>query len=345
MASGGALGRAAPDHSAVFASLPVAALLIDPDGRISQANAACEQLLIRSERTMLRRPVGTVISMPALYPPDEGFAMFDGEFETSRGTRFRADFVAAPVADHPGWQTITLHSAVGPRRIGHAGSARAATGAAAMLAHEIKNPLSGIRGAAQLLSGDPALTGLITTEVDRITALIDRMEDFTDSRPLTLEAENVHPLIDHVRRLAVAGFAAGVVVDERFDPSLPPAMLHHDAFVQILLNLVRNAAEAGAGRITLTSAYRPGISVAADSGARQPLPIEVCVIDDGPGVPDDLLDYLFEPFVSGKPEGRGLGLALVEKLIGQIGGVVQHAREGERTVFRLLLARAGERRP
>ena len=339
----GALGNAAPDHSAVFASLPVAALLVDPEGRISQANAACEQLLNRSERTMLRQPVGAVIAMPAPYPPDEGFALFDGEFETSRGTRFRADFVAAPVADHPGWQTITLHSAVA-RRIGHPGSARAATGAAAMLAHEIKNPLSGIRGAAQLLAGDPALTALITTEVDRIAALIDRMEDFTDSRPLALEAENVHPLIDHVRRLAVAGFASGLTVDERFDPSLPPAMLHHDAFVQVLLNLVRNAAEAGAGRITLTSAYRPGVSVASTSGRRQPLPIEVCVIDDGPGVPDDLIDHLFEPFVSGKPEGRGLGLALVEKLVSQLGGMVQHAREGERTVFRVLLARASERR-
>ena len=339
----GASGSAAPDHSAVFASLPVAALLVDPEGRIAQANAACEQLLNRSERTMLRQPVGTVIAMPALYPPDEGFALFDGEFETSRGTRFRADFVAAPVADHPGWQTVTLHSAVA-RRIGHPGSARAATGAAAMLAHEIKNPLSGIRGAAQLLAGDPALTGLITTEVDRIAALIDRMEDFTDSRPLVLEAENVHPLIDHVRRLAVAGFASGITVDERFDPSLPSALLHHDAFVQVLLNLVRNAAEAGAGRITLTSAYRPGVSVASTGGRRQPLPIEVCVIDDGPGVPDDLIDHLFEPFVSGKPEGRGLGLALVEKLVGQLGGMVQHAREGDRTVFRVLLARASERR-
>lgn len=343
------LGRvgcaASPAYSAVFASLPVAALLVDPEGRICQANAACEQLLNRSERTMLRRPVGEVIVIPAAYSPNEGFALFDGEFETSRGVRFRADFVAAPVADYPGWQAITLHSAIGPRRIGHPGSARAATGAAAMLAHEIKNPLSGIRGAAQLLAGDPALTGLITTEVDRITALIDRMEDFTDSRPLVLVAENVHPLIDHVRRLATAGFAAGITIDERFDPSLPPAMLHHDAFVQVLLNLVRNAAEAGAGRITLTSAYRPGISVAAGSGARQPLPIEVCVIDDGPGVAADIVDHLFEPFVSGKPEGRGLGLALVEKLIGQLGGMVQYAREGERTVFRLLLARANEHRP
>lgn len=330
----------APDFGAVFASLPVATMVVDPSGCVAHANAACEQLLNRSERAMLRQPIDALIALPAAYPVDEGYAVFDGEFETSRGTRFRADFVAAPVPDHPGWQTITLHSAVGSRRLGQAGSARAATGAAAMLAHEIKNPLSGIRGAAQLLAGDPGLTGLITTEVDRIAALIDRMQDFTDTRPLELTAENVHPLIDHVRRLAQAGFASGIAIDERFDPSLPPAVLNRDAFLQVLLNLVRNAAEAGAGRITLTSSYRPGVVVSATGGrARQPLPIEVSVADDGPGVPADIVDHLFEPFVSGRPEGRGLGLALVDKLVGQLGGIIQHARESDRTVFRVLLAR------
>jgi two-component system, NtrC family, nitrogen regulation sensor histidine kinase GlnL len=333
-----------PDLGAVLASLPIAALLIDPDGRVAQANAACEQLLNRSERALAGQPVQAVLTVPSGYRAREGFTLFDGEFETSRGVRFRADFVAAPIADHPGWQAITLHTALGPRRM-PAASARAATGAAAMLAHEIRNPLSGIRGAAQLLTAggpaDPALTGLITAEVDRIAALIDRMQDFTDTRPLTLEPHNVHPLIDHVRRLAVAGVAAAVGIDERFDPSLPPARLDRDAFVQVLLNLVRNAVEAGAGRITLSSAYRPGVAVStADGEPRRPLPIEVSVADDGPGVPADILDQMFDPFVSGRPEGRGLGLALVDKLAGQMGGIVQHAREGGRTVFRLLLARA-----
>ncbi len=295
---------------------------------------------------MVGQAVGELVALPAGYAADDqGFAVFDGEFETARGQRFRADFVAAPVADHPGWQTITLHGALGPRRIGQATAGRSAVGAAAMLAHEIKNPLSGIRGAAQLLAagegGDAPLTTLITAEVDRIAALIDRMQDFTDTRPLELASHNVHPLIDHVRRLAVAGFAGALPIEERFDPSLPAARLDRDAFVQVLLNLVRNAAEAGGERIVMTSAYRQGVSVSAAPGReRQSLPIEICVIDDGPGPPADIADHLFEPFVSGRPEGRGLGLALVDKLVRQMGGVVQFAREHDRTVFRILLARA-----
>lgn len=340
---------AGPDFAVIFAALPVAALVVDPGGRIRHANAACEQLLVRSERSMLGQPLRDVMTLPAGHDAGEQFALFDGEFATGRGQPFRADFGATAVADHPGWRTVTLHSAFGPRRLAQPGGARAAMGAAAMLAHEVKNPLSGIRGAAQLLAGgagtDPRLTGLITAEVDRITALIDRMQDFTDTRPLELTAQNVHLLIDHVRRLSEAGFAADVSIEERFDPSLPPAMLDRDALVQVLLNLLRNAVEAGAQQIVMTSAYRHGLAVRGIPGRpRLPLPIELCVIDDGPGVPGDIVDHLFEPFVSGKPEGRGLGLALAEKLVGQMGGVVQHAREidggRERTVFRVLLARA-----
>lgn len=335
-----------PDFGSVFAALPVAALIIDPDGCIRHANAACEQLLVRSERTMLGQPIAEVVALPGGYPAtDQAVSLFDGEFATGRGQLFKADFGAAPLVDFPGWRTVTLHAGLGHRRVGQPGGARAAMGAAAMLAHEVKNPLSGIRGAAQLLAGseggDPRLTTLITEEVDRIAALIDRMQDFTDTRPLALAGENVHPLIDRVRRLAEAGFGADAVIEERFDPSLPPAVLDRDAFVQVLLNLVRNAVEAGARKVQLTSAYRHGLAVrSAPERARLPLPIEICVIDDGPGAPADIVDHLFEPFVSGKPEGRGLGLALVDKLVGQMGGVAQHAREGDKTVFRVLLARA-----
>ena len=337
---------AEPGFEAVFAGLPVATLVIDPAGRIAHANAACEQLLVRSERGMIGQAIGELLALPADRDAQAaGFALYDGEFENGRGQRFRADVGAAPVADFPGWQAITLHSAAAPRRIAQPGTARAAVGAAAMLAHEIKNPLSGIRGAAQLLAGgaevDPALTRLIVSEVDRVAALIDRMQDFTDTRPLALDAHNVHPLIEHVKRLEQAGAGERTAFEERFDPSLPAALLDRDAFVQVLLNLVRNAVEAGGRTVTLTSAYRQGMAVSAAPGReRQPLPIEVCVIDDGPGAPADIADHVFEPFVSGKPEGRGLGLALVDKLIGQMGGIVQYAREGERTVFRVLLARA-----
>ena len=221
-----------------------------------------------------------------------------------------------------------------------------------MLAHEIKNPLAGIRGAAQLLGmqdGDKALTGMITTEVDRIAALIDRMQDFTDTRPLKLAPTNVYPLLDHARRVALAGFARGMVIEERFDPSLPAVLIDPDAFTQVMLNLLKNAAEVLQGlaqpRIVLATAYRHGMSVSTGAGRpRQPLPIEILVIDNGPGAPEDIAEHLFEPFVSGKPEGTGLGLPLVEKLVRDMGGIVQYEREraghNHNTVFRILLPRA-----
>jgi two-component system nitrogen regulation sensor histidine kinase GlnL len=250
---------------------------------------------------------------------------------------------------------VTLHHVPASHRLAsgadRTAGARAAIGAAAMLAHEIKNPLSGIRGAAQLLrggnEGDAALTQLITDEVDRIAALIDRMQDFTDTRPLRIGATNIYPLLTHVRRVATNGFAREILFEERFDPSLPPVLIDSDAFQQVMLNLLKNAAEALGDtpepRITLATAYRHGMSVSVGPGrARQPLPIEILVIDNGPGAPADIAEHLFEPFVSGKPEGKGLGLPLVEKLVRDMRGIVQYSRSGdpEETVFRILLPRA-----
>lgn len=348
---------AAPAFAELFAALPVAVLVIDPDGRIAHANAACELLLNHSEKAMIGQPYDAVLHPPEDYSDrrdGHGFAAFDIEIAAVRGPRIRVDFVENQIADHPGWRIVTLHHAPHARRMARGADrtagARAAVGAAAMLAHEIKNPLSGIRGAAQLLrsSGEDAeLTGLITTEVDRIAALIDRMQDFTDTRPLKLAPTNVYPLLGHARRVALAGFGRGMVIEERFDPSLPPVLIDPDAFLQVLLNLLKNAAEALRGlaqpRIVLATAYRHGMSVSAGPGRpRRPLPIEIMVMDNGPGAPADIAEHLFEPFVSGKPEGKGLGLPLVEKLVRDMGGIVQYARERdpEVTVFRILLPRA-----
>ena len=346
-----------PGFVELFAALPVAVLVIDPDGRIAHANAACELLLNHSESSMIGQPYDAVLLPPEDYADrrdGHGFAAFDTDIETTGGRRVRVDFLETRVPDRPGWRIVTLHHAPHARRLSQgerSAGARAAVGAAAMLAHEIKNPLSGIRGAAQLMGsgvgGDEALSSLITTEVDRIVALIDRMQDFTDTRPLKLTPTNVYPLLDHARRVALAGFARGMVIEERFDPSLPQVLVDADAFQQVLLNLIKNAAEALVGlaqpRIILSTAYRHGMSVSAGPGRpRQPLPIEIMVMDNGPGAPEDIADHLFEPFVSGKPEGKGLGLPLVEKLVRDMGGIVQYAREREPevTVFRILLPRA-----
>ena len=340
-----------PGFAELFAALPVAVVVVDPDDRIAHANGFAEQLLNLSERVMRGQALAAILPPPAADDrrDGQGFAFYDTEIATPHGPKIRVDFVEAAVPDHPGWRAITLHTAASTRGLtqtGRSAGARAASGAAAMLAHEIKNPLSGIRGAAQLL-GTGELTTLIVTEVDRIAALIDRMQDFSDTRPLPIVPENIYPLIGHARRLALAGFARGVAIEERFDPSLPPAAINRDALLQILINLLKNAVEASRAvrdpRVVITTAYRHGMSVAAAPGKpRTPLPIEICVIDNGPGAPADIADHLFDAFVSGRPEGQGLGLALVDKLVRDMGGIVQYAREGipEMTTLRLLLPRA-----
>lgn len=353
-----ALPGARPDFADLFAALPVAALVIDPGGRIGYANSAAEELLNLSERAMAGRPLQTMLSLPEGYAErreELGFAAFDWTIARARGGRLRVDFVEGLVPDYPGWRVLTLHEVIASRAIGQPdrGAGRAAVAAAAMLAHEIKNPLSGIRGAAQLIAGtepDTAeLTGLIIAEVDRVAALIDRMQDFTDGRPLKPVAHNIYPLLDHARRVAGAGFAAQVAIEERFDPSLPMVMLDRDALLQVVLNLLKNACEATTGQaraeIIIATAYRHGMSVSGAVGKpRRALPIELSVIDNGPGAPADIADHLFDPFVTGKPGGggQGLGLALVDKLVRDMGGMVQYAREGapERTIFRVFLPRA-----
>ena len=345
------VSRGHPGFGELMAALPVAVIVIDPDDRITHVNSQAEQMLNLSERLMLGQMLDAILPSPPRLRDRDGHAlsMFDLQIATTRGLKVRVDLVASAVPDHAGWYAIALHHAASARRLGYsadrAGGARAAVGAAAMLAHEIKNPLSGIRGAAQLL-GAGELTTLITTEVDRITALIDNMQDFSDTRPLPLTAENIYPLISHASALAVAGFARGIDIEERFDPSLPPARINRDALLQILINLLKNAREAVRGerepKIVVTTAYRHGLALAlAPDKERRPLPIEICVMDNGPGAPADIADRLFDPFISGRPEGRGLGLALVDKLTHDMEGVVQYAREGETpmTVFRLLLPR------
>lgn len=345
-----------PGPEALIAAMPSALIVLDPDGCIAGVNAATETLLNSSASSLLHKPLGIVVRLAESclvgLRAESAFASYDCLVETQRGAKLRVDFHATPLPEHDGWRLISLNGTTTAQSMGERRSGvRAATGAAAMLAHEIKNPLSGIRGAAQLLDHavgpeGHALTKLIRDEVDRIATLIDRMEAFTDGRPLKRAPENIYAILDHVRVLAESGFGERIDIRDAYDPSLPPVLVDRDSIIQVVLNLLKNAAEAvpcgKRGVVTLTTSYRHGVSVPDENGGRLSVPIELCVIDDGPGPPVEIADHLFEPFVSSKSSGRGLGLALVDKLVADNGGIIQFAREGtpERTVFRLLLPRA-----
>jgi two-component system, NtrC family, nitrogen regulation sensor histidine kinase GlnL len=210
----------------------------------------------------------------------------------------------------------------------------------------VKNPLSGIRGAAQLLeetasAPDRELTRLICDETDRICALVDRMDVFSDRRPIEREPVNIHEVLERVRKLAVSGFARHVRFLEDYDPSLPPVDGNRDLLIQVFLNLVKNAAEAvppQGGEIAIATAYRHGVRLAvAGNESRIQLPLVVTLTDNGEGIPEDLQRHLFDPFVTTKRDGSGLGLALVAKVVGDHGGVIEFESQPRRTVFRVFL--------
>ena len=228
------------------------------------------------------------------------------------------------------------------------GAARSMSAMASMLAHEIKNPLSGIRGAAQLLEqeandDDRALTRLICDETDRIVKLVDRMKPFSATADEEFESVNIHAVLDHVRKVSQAGFARHIRIRESYDPSLPPVLGSRDQLIQVFLNLAKNAAEAigpdrSDGEIELRTAFRPGVRLKIN-GSETPvsLPLEFCVLDNGPGIAEEVMQHLFDPFVTTKATGSGLGLALIAKIIGDHGGIVECESHGSRTIFKVLM--------
>ncbi|HEY2033858.1 MAG TPA: ATP-binding protein [Rhizomicrobium sp.] len=350
-----------PGASQIFAVLPMPVLLVGQDLHVLAVNPAAEQFfavgagLITRQRLDELVPFGSPILqlISQAQERDASVGERDVDLATPKGGERTADVVVTPAGDRDGNVVITLHERSLAQRLDrqllHRGAVRSLHGMAAVLAHEIKNPLAGIRGAAQLLEeavqpADRSLTQLICDETDRIRELIDRMESFGDRRAFTRSPVNIHEVLGRARQVAQTSFAKHVTFSEVFDPSLPFVLGDKDQLIQVFLNLVRNASDAlpeSGGEITLTTGYRPGMRVGAGtSGARLSVPLEVTVRDNGSGVPADLLPYIFDPFVTTKPRGSGLGLALVAKIIGDHGGVVECDSSAGRTVFRVLLPKA-----
>ncbi|MEP9378957.1 nitrogen regulation protein NR(II) [Aquabacter sp. CN5-332] len=344
---------------AILDAVPHPVVTLSETGQIVDANVAAEAFFEMSLPMLRRRafsefvPFGTPLLGLIDQVRARGAAV--NEYRVDLGTPRNGservvDIHVAPVAERHGHVVVMLQERTiadkMDRQLTHRGAARSVSALASMLAHEIKNPLSGIRGAAQLLEQsagdeDRALTRLICDEADRIVKLVDRMEVFSDERPIEREPVNIHAVLEHVRTLAASGFARHVRFVEEYDPSLPPVFANRDQLIQVFLNLVKNAAEAidgDDGEIQLTTAFRPGVRLTVPgTSSRVSLPLEFCVKDNGKGVPEDLLPHLFDPFVTTKPTGTGLGLALVAKLIGDHGGIVECDSQPRRTTFRVLL--------
>jgi two-component system nitrogen regulation sensor histidine kinase GlnL len=351
-----------PSESAdtVLNALPHPILMIGPDGKIVEANVAAESffevsmLLLRRHALRDLVPFGSPLLALVEQVRNRGSAVNEYRVDLSTprnpGERF-VDLNVAPVPERPGHVVVMLQERTIAdkmnRQLTHRGAARSVIALASMLAHEIKNPLSGIRGAAQLLEqsaadDDRTLTRLICDEADRIVKLVDRMEVFADERPVEREPVNIHVVLDRVKKLALSGFARHIKFVETYDPSLPDVLANRDQFIQVFLNLVKNAAEAIGdqpdGQIELTTAFRPGVRLQIPgSKTRVSLPLEFCVKDNGSGVPTDLLPHLFDPFVTTKPTGSGLGLALVAKIVGDHGGIIECESQPRHTIFRVLM--------
>jgi two-component system, NtrC family, nitrogen regulation sensor histidine kinase GlnL len=353
-------GAPAPDMAAVLSALPVPVILLDADNRFRHVNQAAEQFLGVSASSLAQ------LHLNDLVPPDNplfllidqvrrteaSIADHDLTIESPRLRKPGITVQGSPLPEEPGSVLLVMQDASAvralDRQLTFRSAARSVTGMAAVLAHEVKNPLSGIRGAAQLLEQsvaptDQELTVLIRDEADRIRALVDRMEAFGD-KPIERAGVNIHRVLEHVRKLAQSGFAAHVRFQENYDPSLPPVWGNRDQLVQVVLNLVKNAAEAVTDsgtshpEIVMSTGFQHGMRIAVPgTSTRVDLPLYVVVRDNGAGIPDDIRPHLFEPFVTSRASGSGLGLALVAKIVGDHGGLIEVDSRPGRTEFRLHL--------
>ncbi len=345
-----------PDAQSQIAGLLFAVLLIDPGSFIAEANHAAENMLGLSAKRLIGKPVLEVLGPidprveVRLLDPEEALVARDIGISGGEG-EIRVNLTVSPLSGFSGWRVVTL-SQIGHEESGRDDELGSSLGAPSILAHEIKNPLAAIRGAGQLAARklphkDKKLARMITDEVDRIARLIDRMQQLGARSSGPASPCNPHEAIRSAMATVRAANQTSVEMREEFDPSLPPVYANRDILEQVLINLISNACDAASsepkGEVVVRSRFVSGLAFSAIRfGRATRLPIEITVSDNGPGIDPAMRDHVFEPFVSSKQSGQGLGLALVRKLVRDMNGSISHERDTRAglTHFRLHLPQA-----
>ena len=341
----------------VWSSLPVPALLIDPNDIIIETNPAAENFFNNSGKSLCGKYIWDRLMVEA--PLEKSFArarefatpLFVNDVEVGAVGQplLQCNLTFAPVSQHEGYIIVLIAPRELAGRVNQTNSvksaAKSAIGMAEMLAHEIKNPLAGISGAAQLLSmnletKDRELTDLIVEETRRIVNLLEQVEEFGNSRAPEMKPVNIHDILDRAKRSAQLGFGAHIKFEEEYDPSLPYAVADADQLLQVILNLIKNASEAckEGGKIKLKTSFDHSFRLRRSDGSGQALPLQIQIFDNGPGLPADIRNQVFDPFVSGKENGTGLGLALASKIISDHDGWISVDSIPGNTVFTISLA-------
>lgn len=346
-----------PEAQDLINGVGFAMLLVAPDMTIRQANPAAESVLGRSARRMIGRDLFDYVDVSptrlAEHMREDDAQLIARGIDLRTGDKvMAANLTVSSLQSHPGWRVVTISDTGKGEQYGEETRAASGVRGPAILAHEIKNPLAAIRGAAQLLArkvgtNEKALTNLIADEVDRIAQLIDRMQRLGRERAAPVIELNLHEAIHRAYETVKIATDKAVIWREEFDPSLPPVLANEGALVQVLVNLMTNARDACAQNeepaIVVRTRFVSGLVMnVIRLGRPVKLPIEIQVSDNGSGVDPELREHIFEPFVSSKINGQGLGLALVQKLVRDMDGRISHDRDeaGGWTNFRVHLPMA-----